>query len=281
MKKEIVLCAISNVASGNCAEDCGFCAQSARHKADIESYKLKDIKEVLFEAKRAKEVGAYGFCLVTSGKRCDDKKLEHICKIAFEIEKEIKGLHLIACLGLIELDELKELKKHGIKSYNHNLESSRSFYKKVCTTIDWDERFATALSVKEAGLLLCCGGIFGLGESWEDRFEFLDALESLSPHSVPINFFHPNKALSIKMEVMQKKEAIECIKIARAKLKNSMLMVAGGREIVFGSDQKELFDAGVDAVVIGNYLTTKGEEPNSDIERILSYGYKIATNPSC
>jgi len=278
MDKTVFLCSICNISSGSCKEDCGFCTQSIKHKADIERYYKKDKKQVLLEANIAKERGALGFCLVTSGKELDESKLEFVCDLASTIKKEVPSLMLIGCCGISDKEKLKELKKAGIDSYNHNLESSKNHYAKVVHSIKWEERFQTCQSVKEVGLSLCSGGIFGLGESDEDIKSFFDALRELEPMSSPINFFHPNEALEVKGEVISKARAIEIIKFARSKLPQTMLMVAGGRELVFGDDVDGIFKAGANAIVIGDYLTTKGGSVEKTIASIKELGYTIGSS---
>ena len=274
--KEITLCAINNTLSGSCLEDCKFCAQSAKYRANIDRYHFKEPQIVLKEAKRAKALGASGYCLVTSGKGLDDKRLEYIANLAKLIKSKISDIRLIACSGVANLEQLKYLKKSGIDSYNHNLETSKEFYKEICSTHSWQERYDTAKAVKLAGLSLCCGGIFGMGESKRDREALLDAIASLEPESTPLNFFIPNPSLPLKERNIDKEGALEVIKMARKKLPNlEILMVAGGREQLFSRDLKEIFEAGANSIVIGNYLTTKGEEPNRDKEEILRLGYSI------
>jgi len=279
MSKEVYLCAISNISSGSCNEDCGFCTQSIKHHADIQRYRHKDIAEIIKEAKNAKANGAVGFCLVTSGKGLDDKKLDFVCKACEAVKKEVKELNIIACNGLANLNQLKILKSAGVDLYNHNLESSKKFYESLCTTHSWEERYQTCLHVKDAGLKLVCGGIFGLGESEDDRVSFVQSIKSLDPFTVPMNFFHPNPALPIKREPMDENEALEIIRYVRSKLPKTRLMVAGGREITFKTKQSQIFDAGANSIVVGNYLTTTGNEPNKDIEMIKNAGYEIA--PYC
>lgn len=273
----IFLCSISNVSSGNCSEDCSYCAQSSHYHSDIEKYKFKDMNIILDEARRLKSYGALGFCLVTAGRGLDNKKSEYIAKVARMIKDDGLDLHIIACCGRADLDSLKYLKENGVDSYNHNLETSKDFFSNICTTHTWKERFETCENTLSAGLGLCSGGIFGLGEKWSDRIELLKALQILSPHSSPINFFIKNPALPIKEETLSPEEALECVVLAREFLPKTRLMIAGGREVVFGKDQKALFDCGINAVVLGNYLTTKGDEPSRDVEMIRSYGFEIAT----
>lgn len=276
--KEIFLCSICNISSGSCVEDCGFCTQSAKHHADIQRYKYKPIDQIVTEAKNASNYGALGFCLVTSGLGLDDKKLAFVCEAARAVREALPSIHLIACNGLATLEQLKILKEAGVDSYNHNLESSQSYYGKICTTHSWEERFQTCLHVKEAGLFLCSGGIFGLGESKEERTSFIQSIKELSPATMPLNFYHHNPALPLKANPLSEEEALEIIKEVRAALPQTMLMVAGGREITFKNRQCDIFAAGADAIVIGDYLTTKGQAPTEDLEMIRSLGYTIATH---
>lgn len=277
MKKSIFLCAISNISSGSCAEDCGFCTQSARHHADIERYKYKPVDQIVFEAKNASNNGAIGFCLVTSGLGLDDKKLAFVCEAARAIKAELPDLNLIACNGIASVKQLKTLKDAGVNSYNHNLESSKNFYDKICTTHSWESRYQTCLNAKEAGLSLCSGGIFGLGESKEERTSFIQSVKSLSPDTMPLNFFIQNPALPIKATPLSEEEALAIITEVREALPNTRLMVAGGRETTFKSEDCDIFAAGADAIVIGDYLTTKGKLPESDLKMIERLGYEIAT----
>lgn len=276
--KEIFLCSICNVTSGNCAEDCKYCTQSSHYHTNIPTYKNKPIESILQEARSLKEYGALGFCLVTSGRGLDSKKCEYIAQAARAIKEADLGLHIIACCGRADVDSLKYLKANGVDSYNHNLETSKNFFPHICSTHTWNERFETCENALKAELGLCSGGIFGLGESWEDRIDMLKTLQILTPHSSPINFYIANPNLPIDALKLSKEEALDCVALAREFLPKTRLMIAGGREHIFGEDQKNLFECGINAVVLGDYLTTKGEAPKRDVERILSYGYVAATS---
>jgi len=276
----VYLCSICNVSSGSCNEDCKFCTQSIRHGADIERYSYKSISQILKEAKRNRDRGATGFCLVTSGKGLTKKKLDFICEAARAVLKEIPDFNIIACNGTANLEQLKTLKKAGVTSYNHNLETSKDYYPQICETHTWQERFDTCKAVNEAGLSLVTGGIFGLGESEEQRVSFIDAIKELNPKTVPLNFFHPNPALPLKAEPLKVDEALELIKWVRSELPNVKLMVAGGREITFKERQNEIFEAGANAIVIGDYLTTNGCEIDKDKQMINSLGLIIAKTPN-
>jgi biotin synthase len=281
MSQKIFLCAISNINSGTCNEDCKFCSQSVKYKADIERYIQKPIEKIIEEAKEARASGALGFCLVTAHKGLDDKTLKFVCNVAREVSREVPELRLIACNGTASLEQLLALKEAGIKAYNHNLETSREFYPQICTTHPWDERFQTCLHVNEAGLVLITGGIFGLGETQEDRVSMLNSLKKLNPTSVPINFYHHNPALPLKPNALSVDEALDLIRLTREVLCDAdRIMVAGGREMMFGERQNEIFEAGANSIVIGNYLTTLGREKNRDLEMLKSLDLEIATSPN-
>ncbi len=277
MKDKIFLCAISNIESGTCAEDCKFCTQSVKYKANIQRFKQKDIATILEEAQKARANKAIGFCLVTAGKGLDDKRLDFVSRAAYEVKKLNLGLKIIACNGTATKEQLLELKKAGVDNYNHNLETSRDFYKEICTTHTWDERYETCENVKSAGLALVCGGIFGLGESRKDRISMLESIASLEPMNVPINFFHPNEALPLVNNPLSKIEAFELISLARKMVPNAhKIMVAGGRELMFGDDEYKIFEYGANSFVIGDYLTTKGKSPLQDIQNLEKLGFSIS-----
>ncbi|HIQ27154.1 MAG TPA: biotin synthase [Sulfurovum sp.] len=277
--KEIFLCAINNILSGTCQEDCKFCTQSVRYHADIKRYTYKSIDQIVSEAVLAKENGALGYCLVTAGKGLDDKKVDYVARAAQAIKVEVEGLNLIACNGTATKEQLTYLKDHGIDSYNHNLETSERYYAEICQTHAWSERYETCENVRSVGLALCSGGIFGMGETAEDRDSLLTSIASLSPESTPLNFYHPNPALPIKTRNIEFDEALEVIKKARMLLgEDKLLMVAGGRELLFNNKEHNMFDAGANAIVIGDYLTTDGMSPSKDRHMLEKLGYKVATS---
>jgi len=278
MKKEIFLCAINNILSGTCLEDCKFCTQSVRYHADIERYNYKSIETIVNEAKQAKSHGALGYCLVTAGKGLDDKKVDFVARTAKAIKAEVQELNLIACNGTASTEQLRYLKEHGVDSYNHNLETSENYYKTICTTHSWAERYETCQNAKSVGLQLCTGGIFGMGEEPEDRDSLLNSIASLQPESTPLNFYHPNKALPIKARNISREEALHIVRKARKLLgEERLLMVAAGRELLFEGCEELMFEAGANSMVIGNYLTTAGDAPSKDREMLKRLGYGVAT----
>ena len=277
MDNKIFLCAISNINSGTCNEDCKFCSQSVKYKADIERYKQKPIPQIIDEAKAAAEAGALGFCLVTAHKGLDAKTLEFVCDVARAVGEAVPRLRLIACNGTATLEQLLVLKEAGVKAYNHNLETSRAFYPQICSSHGWDERYETCLNVNKSGLKLITGGIFGLGESREDRVSMLESIASLNPTSVPINFYHHNPALPLAPNPLTTDEALELIILARTMVPDAeRIMVAGGREMMFGERQEEIFAAGANSIVVGNYLTTEGRDRNADLEMIRKLSLTVA-----
>lgn len=279
MNKEIFLCSICNINSGTCNEDCKFCSQSVRYKADIERYKQKNIDAIIKEAITARDNGALGFCLVSSDKGLNSKTLDFVCSTAEILTKEVPQLRLIGCNGTASVEELLTLKKAGIKAYNHNLETSKEFYPNICTTHSWDERYETCKNVNEAGLVLISGGIFGLGESQQDRISMLESLKSLNPTSVPINFYHHNEALELQPNSLNIDEAFNLIRLTREMIPDAQrIMVAGGREMMFGDRQNEIFSHGANSIVIGNYLTTSGRAMSRDLEMLNNLNLSVAKN---
>jgi biotin synthase len=280
MTKKIFLCSICNINSGTCNEDCKFCSQSVKYKADIERYKQKPMDQILEEARRLEALGALGFCLVTAQKGLDDKTLEFVCNVATTLKREVPRLRLIACNGTASLEQLNELKHSGVSAYNHNLETSRDFYSQVCTTHPWDERYETCENVNRSGLKLITGGIFGMGETQDDRISMLESLKELNPVSVPLNFYHHNPALPLNPNPLTIDESLNLITLARKILDRAdRIMIAGGREITFKERQNEIFDAGANSIVIGNYLTTAGRDAHTDLMMLQSLGFEIASSP--
>ena len=275
--KTIMLCAICSVTQGNCAEDCAYCTQSAKAGADITKFKEKSVQQVVDEAKMAYKNHALGFCLVTSGARLNDKKTDYIASLARAVSKEVPNLMLIACNGMATYEQLCELKNAGVFSYNHNLETSREYFSKICTTHSWDERYQTNLDAKRAGLMLCTGGIYGVGESEADRVSFRASLKELEPFSSPINFFIKSDALRLVQPPLSADEALKIVRETKSALPETRVMIAGGREKILGDRQYEIFENGADAIVIGDYLTAKGEKANKDIEELTKRGFSFAS----
>lgn len=277
MSAQVFLCAISNINSGTCTEDCKFCSQSVRYKADISRYAQKPIAQIVEEARAARAAGALGFCLVTAHKGLDTRVLDFVCRAAEAVQEAEPELRLIACNGTATPEQLRTLKSVGIKAYNHNLETSQAFYPQICTSHDWQERYETCAHVNDAGLKLITGGIFGMGETPDDRFSMLESLRSLNPVSVPINFYHHNPALPLRPNPLGVDDALKLITLARETIPDAeRIMVAGGRESMFGARQHEIFAAGANSIVIGDYLTTQGRARERDHAMLSALGLEVA-----
>ena len=272
--KVVDLCSIINAKSGGCTEDCSYCAQSLRSKTGIETYPLMDEEEILKAALRARQTGAKRFCIVTSGKKTGGRELEQIAKCV----TLVRGAGLLPCatLGLLGLDELKFLKDAGLERYHHNLETSRRFFPKICRTHSYDEKLRTIRAAKEAGLSVCCGGIFGLGERWEDRTRMAFQIRELGADSVPLNFLIPVAGTPLAgRPVLPPFEALKIISLYRFLLPEKEVRVCGGRPQCLGRFNDLVFKAGADGLLIGDYLTKKGRSPEEDLRMIKEQGFSL------
>ena len=268
---KVDLCAIINAKSGACPEDCSYCAQSAKSSAEIAAFSLIDKNIVFQKAREAKDGGAKRFCLVTSGKKASAQDLEKIA----EMVALIREMELLPCatLGLLNKDELIMLKDAGLERYHHNLETSEKFFAEICTTHTYQDKIKTIKQVKETGLSLCSGGIFGLGENWEDRIDMAFALKEINPDSVPINFLTPIKGTKLGIrDYLEPFDALKIISLYRFILPDKEIRVCGGRMQTLGEFNSFVFLSGADGLLIGNYLTTLGRKFEDDLKLIKQYG---------
>ncbi|GMT46554.1 MAG: biotin synthase [bacterium] len=267
------LCSIVNAKSGNCTEDCAYCAQSTRHRTNISVYPWMGQGEIFRRAKEARLSGAKRFCIVTSGKRVSGEEIEVIASAVGEIRQI--GLLPCATLGLLDEDELRILKDAGLERFHHNLETSEEFFQKVCTTHTYSDKIKTIMAVKNAGLSLCSGGIFGLGESWDDRISMAFTLKNLNVDSVPINFLMPVKGTPMgHLPPLHPLEALRIISVYRFILPGKEIRLCGGRVQTLGELNSMVFLAGADALLTGNYLTLKGRCTEDDIRLIEMLGLR-------
>lgn len=272
--KKVDLCAIVNAKSGACSEDCFYCAQSARSKADIPVYPLVDKDVVMEKAREAKDAGVKRFCIVTSGRKAGEKELREIASMLGEVRKI--GLLPCATLGLLNGDELSMLRESGLERYHHNLETSERFFPAICTTHTWRDKIRTVEAAKSAGLSVCSGGIFGLGESWQDRADMALALRNLEVDSVPINFLIAVRGTPLgERERLHPFEAFKIISFYRFMLPEKEIRVCGGRRQVLGEFNSMVFMAGADSLLTGNYLTTTGTTFEDDLRLIREYGLEV------
>jgi biotin synthase len=266
-------CEIVNARSGNCTEDCKFCAQSAHYDVKIDTYPLLSEEAILKAAHQAEEHGAYRFCIVTAG--CgmgSDPDFDRITRVIGRIG-EATGLERCCSLGLLGPGQAEALKAAGITRYHHNLEAGRRFFATICTTHTYDERVATIRQVKAAGLEICSGGIIGMGEVWADRLEMAFALRELDVDSVPINVLNPVKGTALQDQpLLPPLEVLQTFAIFRLILPAKIIRYAGGREKTLGELVPLGFLAGINGMLIGNYLTSAGRGAKADIDTINNLG---------
>jgi len=279
--KTVNLCALTNAKSGNCPEDCAFCAQSSRHHSNIPEYPLVSADEILKQARKTiKETKTNRFCVVISGRGIDEiKDLPVVCDALRRIKKEFPRIKLDASLGFISEDGMKKLKKAGLSRYNHNLETAESHFGRVCTTHKYSDRVKTIKNLKKAGLEVCAGGIIGLGETPKQRIVLAFALKELDVDSIPMNFLNPVPGTQFaKNPAIPPLELLKYIAIFRLIMPDKEIRVCGGRQTNLGNLQPLIFPAGADAIIIGNYLTTPGSSPDNDINMVKSMGLEVSKN---
>ncbi len=262
-----------NAKSGNCPEDCSFCAQSTFYETGITKYPLLSDEIILEKAKEAQKSGSASFCLVCAYREPSQNDFEKICKIIETLKNEV-NLDINVSLGFMTPERAKRLKLLGVKRYNHNLEASESFFSKICNTHDYSDRVKTARIVKEAGLELCCGGIIGMGESRRQRIELAYSLSALDPDEVPINILIPREGTPKELDKcsIDSVDIIRTIAVWRFIMPKTILKIGGGREVHFNDGGRLALQAGANGIITGGYLTTNGNEPNKDIQMIHEIG---------
>ncbi|OPZ60738.1 MAG: Biotin synthase [Deltaproteobacteria bacterium ADurb.Bin510] len=257
-------CAVVSAKAGHCSEDCSFCAQSRHHRAAVTRHALLSPAALLEKAQAAELAGARRFGLVTSGLRLSADEFAQVC-VAVEMIRAATGLKVCASLGLLNEARAARLRAAGLSRYHHNLETAASFFAQVCTTHRYEQNLATVRSARAAGLETCCGGIFGLGESWAQRLELGLSLNELGIDAIPVNFLNPRPGTPLAgRSLLPPPEALRIIALMRGLNPTCELIVAGGRPQVLGARQAEVFDWGASAIMIGDYLTTPGADLSFD-----------------
>jgi biotin synthase len=273
---KIDLCAVINAKSGRCSENCKFCAQSSHYRTKVKTYPLLKKNKIISSARDAKSTGAKRFGVVTSGKTIFSEKEWHkILETISELSKNKKTPVTCASLGSLDYKKARRLKKAGLKRYHHNLETAESFFKKICATHTFKERLKTISNAQKAGLEICCGGIFGLGETKKQRLELAFTIKKLNVDSVPLNFLTPAPGTPLeKQKPLPPLEILKTIAIFRMILPDKDIRVCGGRETNLRATESLMFWAGANATMIGNYLTTRGHDPEYDLQMIKDLGLK-------
>ena len=257
-------CGIINAKSGNCTENCSFCAQSRHHATQAEIYPRVSVDTLLKRAEELSKAEATFMGIVISGRSPSPRDIDYFCRAAEAITERVE-IKLCASFGILTFKQALALRQAGFSSCHHNLETSRSFYPSICTTHAYELRLDTVRNAQKTGLRVCSGGIFGLGESWEQRIELAMTLKELSVDSIPINFLTtiPGTPLE-KSPPLSPQESLAIIAIMRLVNPDPDIIVCGGRKSILGAWENFIFSAGANSLMTGNYLTTSGGEMESD-----------------
>ncbi|MGW0043126.1 biotin synthase BioB [Rhodococcus sp. NPDC003348] len=263
---EVEVEGIISLKTGGCPEDCHFCSQSGLFASPVRAAWL-DIPSLVEAAKQTAKTGATEFCIVAAVRGPDEKLMAQVAAGVEAIRGEV-DIQVACSLGMLTQEQVDQLAAIGVHRYNHNLETSRSHFPNVVTTHTWEERWDTLRMVREAGMEVCCGGILGMGESLEQRAEFAANLAELEPDEVPLNFLNPRPGTPFgDLEVLPAADALRAVAAFRLALPRTILRFAGGREITLGDlGAKQGILGGINAVIVGNYLTTLGRPAESDLD---------------
>src|SRR5436309_5638088 len=273
------MCSLVNAKSGGCAEDCGFCAQSRYAKADTPMHAMMEPEQILEHARAAEAAGAHRFCMVTQGQGLSKRDFARVLE-GTRLVAEHTNLKRCASVGHMSVDRAKALKEAGVQRVHHNVETAESYYDEVTTTVRYAGRIRTIEAVKEAGLETCVGGILNLGETPEQRVEMAFQLAEIDPTSVPINLLNPRPGTKFgDRDFMDPWEAVKWIAIFRLILPDALFRLGGGRVENLGELQPLAVKAGVNGVMMGNFLTTLGSTPEEDRAMFTELGLNIARQP--
>src|SRR5487761_631823 len=270
---------IISAKTGGCPEDCSFCSQSARFPTGLARHAMLDVAELLRLAQEARAPGSTEFCIVVAVRGPDRRLLEQVCTAAVAIRAEV-DIQVDASLGLLADGQAEQLAAAGVHRYNHNLEAGPRFFPHICTTHTFDDRVETCRRVIAAGMELCSGGIFGMGETWDDRLDLAFVLRDLGTREIPCNFLNPRPGTPLAAtDLLQPLEALRCVAVFRCVNPSAALRYAGGREVVLRDLQGYGMLAGANGLIVGNYLTTMGRSADADLAMLADLGMPIAAAP--
>jgi biotin synthase len=265
---EVEVEGILSAKTGGCPEDCHFCSQSAKFESIVKATPFLDPDEIMGAAQETAALGASEFCIVLAVRGPDERVMEQLLSIVPRMRDEV-GINVAVSAGILSREQAARLAAGGVHRYNHNLETARSHFGRIVTTHSWEERFDTCLLVREHGMELCCGVLLGMGESVAQRLELLDQLRSLDPDEVPINFLNPRPGTPLAdSPLVGPLEAIRWIAMFRLALPRTILRYAGGREVTLRELQAMGMTSGINALIVGNYLTTLGRSPAEDLQML-------------
>ncbi|GAC1533203.1 MAG: biotin synthase BioB [Acidimicrobiales bacterium] len=265
---EVEIEGILSAKTGGCPEDCHFCSQSAQFDSPVKATPFLDINELLRAAEETKALGASEFCIVLAVRGPDLRIMDQLLR-AVPVVRDATGLNVAVSAGILTRDQARALAAAGVHRYNHNLETAKSFFDQVVTTHTWEERFDTCRIIGDEGMELCCGVLLGMGESAEQRIELLGQLREVGPAEVPLNFLNPRPGTPFgQRPLVAPLEAIRWIALFRLALPSVILRLAGGREVTLRELQALGMTAGINALIVGNYLTTLGRTPGEDLQML-------------
>jgi biotin synthase len=275
--RQVSFCVITNAKSGLCSEDCAYCSQAAGAGSEVPRYPLPPPEELVAAAAQAAQAGAARFSLVTSGRGLNSpREQEALLQTAAAIVARVP-IKVCASLGIVDRNFLGELKAAGVSRYHHNLETAASYFPRICTTHTYRERVATIEAAKEAGLAVCSGGIFGMGESLAQRWELALALKELAVDAIPLNFLHPLPGTGLAgRPLLPPLEALQIVVAFRLFFPDRPLIICGGRQATLRSLAPLIFAAGANCLMTGDYLTTKGRLPEEDRQMLADLDLELA-----
>ena len=278
-RNEISFCSITNAKSGACVETCKFCAQSASYKGtQAPVYGLRSVDQMVSAAKEAEGFGATEFSIVTSGRGMSKERELSALEEAIKRIREETSLETCASLGLMKKEDLQRLRNAGMMHYHHNIETSRSYFPNIVSSHTFDEEAETLKVAKEMGFEICCGGILGMGESLEQRVEFAFNLKEIDPNSIPINFLNPRPGTPLAdLNDLTPLDCLKAISMMRLVMPQKEIFICGGREVNLKHYQDKMFDAGASGTMLGNYLTTRGDNPENDVAMIRRLGLEVVS----
>jgi len=266
---EVEVEGILSAKTGGCPEDCHFCSQSSRfEQSPVRPTPILDLDEILAAARETQALGASEFCIVAAVRGPDQRLIDQVLR-ATDAVMRATGLNVAASLGILTPPQARQLAAGGVHRYNHNLETARSFFPQIVSTHTWEERFDTCVLVREVGMELCCGVLLGMGESDAQRVELLGELRDVTPAEVPINFLNPRPGTPLgDRDLVPPLEALRWIALFRLALPEVILRYAGGREVTLRELQALGMTSGINALIVGNYLTTLGRDPQQDLQML-------------
>ena len=267
MTNNLEFCSLVNARNGKCSQNCKYCAQSSHYRTDIEDYPLISKEEVKKAVLEAKENGVIRFAVVTSGKSPDEENFDKILELIDEINKT-DGIYSCASIGILNEEQIKQLKAHGLKRFHHNINTAESYYSEICTTHNWIDRYNTCKLVKKYGMELCCGVILGMGESVEQRVEMALELADIQPESIPINILMPIPKTPFENygDKIDEENVLRTLAIFKIANPKSILRFCGGRMRLSDKNQELALKTCVEGIMTGNYLTTTGKSPKEDFD---------------